>query len=130
MNTEPLVFNRYTERNLEGGTVTFDASNPRYTHIRFNVMACRMIGIDAADNVEFVKIGDEWFVCKTSLKRGYKVASAGGSNGYRVNAKLFVTRFISEIKYSSKVMMFKVEKTNYELAAQTLFKICHTKPLK
>lgn len=130
MENEPIVFNRYTERTLEGASITFDASNERCVHARLNLNAIRLMDLGDSDFVEFVSIGDEWFICKTKLKRGYKVGHVTGRNGYKINSKSFVKKFISEIKYSEKVMAFELKKTTHEFAAETLYKIYHNKSLK
>jgi hypothetical protein len=127
---EPIVFKRYTERNMGGATITFDKSANRHRHIRFNAMACRLMELGWNDSVEFVKIEDEWFVCKTNLNRGYILRSSGTGYGLRVHASLFIDKFMEELRYSADSMTFKLQKTNQELAAQLLFKIYHHKSLK
>src|SRR5689334_13204556 len=103
---EPIIFDRYTERNLTGGFIVFDNSHERTVHLRFNHLAARMMNLTEDHYVQFLKIGDDWFVTKTRLKRGYKLSKSG--SGYRVNSTLFVREFLAEKPYPCTVLSCKI----------------------
>lgn len=131
MNTkEAIVFDRYTEKNLSGGWILFDITKPRECHIRINRMATRMMNLCAGMNMQFIKIGDQWFLHPTKLKRGYNLSPNKSGLEYRIHAKRFILEFISELRYSEKVMRFKIKKTKVEYEGGDLFLIDHSKSMK
>lgn len=119
--TEPIIFDRYTERSLNGGTIVIDSSLAA-KQIRFNVMAARMMGLSPGLHVQFIKIGEDWFVKTTELQRGYLLQRSHGS--YRVTSKIFIQEIMDDMRYhKAKVIKCRLVKTNIEHEGAALYRI-------
>lgn len=124
-----IIFDRYTERSLEGGIITFDRTQERYHHIRLNVNASRMLGLQKGLRVQFVKMDSQWYLATTKLNRGYLVLRTG-RGAFRINSKAFVNHLLNELLYSVPCAHFAVRATAAEYGGSVLFKIEHHKLLK
>lgn len=123
-----LVFDRYTEKEITGGLINFKVVDKYHAFVRFDTASCDIMGLTDDMRVQFVKIGDEWFVCSTTLQRGYKLTPTG-DYGFRANNNKFIKYFLSDIKFSKADVKFRIKETNHELAGSKLFQIIYTKPI-
>lgn len=128
MDKEMIVFDRYTEKELTGGVINFKVVDKYHAFVRFDSASCYIMGLTVKMHVQFIKIGDEWFVCSTSLQRGYRL-TATGDYGFRANNNKFIKYFLSDIKFSKSDVKFRLKETNHELAGNKLYQILYTKPV-
>lgn len=125
--------------NLKDVTI-FDRSNDKIVYyryiqvafgrIRFSKGAIGILNLKPNDYIEFIKIGYDWFLCKSDKDTGYQVRADGKNKvGFNITS-ISMCRLLLKAMAEHDSFFGCLEDTNIEKDGYPLFKIIHRKTFK